>query len=1039
MSNSRSLGTLTLDLIAKLGGFESGMDRAGRISKAKSDQIGKDAESAAARTKAAYATIAAVAAGTIAGISLGTIFGSVIQETKQAEREQAQLAAVLKSTGEAAGFSRDQLNAMAAELEGKSIFSAGDINQAQTAFLAFNNIVGNEFVRAQQAAADMATRTGMSIQSAAETIGRALDIPSEGMASLTRQGFKFGEQERELVAALESVGKVGEAQAIVLQALESSYGGAAEAARNTFGGALDGLRNTISGLLTADDGSLEGARLAVEDFNKQLSSPEAVAAFSALVTTIAEGAGLLVRALTSVPWEKTLTVAGAIAVVLGARLAAAATASAVSFAAATAESVRYQMALASMAGLTTRAAAGITAMGVAARVASGAMALLGGPVGAAITAGAALVYFATSAGESKSKAEDLGQQVDYLSASFDGFTKSNAQAALIDIRNQLAQAQLKSLDASDAVNTLSAKLAGIPNTDPRFQSLNDQLIKARSEFDNASGAASRLNDRIVELSAIIAGFDASAAGGAVTASKTFTELSDKINEQILLTGKRTEADKLAARIGAGLVKGLKEGEGEKLIALQRTADQKAEEDKKEREREAKAKAAAQSAQSAAASAAKAREQRAAEAIKDYERQIELINTTGNRQQDASEASKLAFELESGKLTGISEQQKARLKQLAQELDIKLQLKRENENAIKLASYAATLDERNQTASDGFELELAGAGMGDKYKERLREILTIRQEFNREMSDLQAQLNKGDIDQGLYDAETEILRKALEDRLALQRDFYEQQDEAQANWLDGVSSAWENYRDTAVNYQQQAADFISGTLDDTTVAIGNNLAAMALESENLGDAVVNVAATMARSIINALAQMAAQWLVYQAVQLVAGKTAQASAATTLAANATATSLQAGLAAFASTAAIPIVGPFLAPAAMATALAATAPVAAAVSAAAFTGMAHDGIDAVPETGTWLLKKGERVTTAETSAKLDSVLSRIDSNVDRSGRGLTVVLNEDRERAGTVDQSTGLDGEDVIRIFVANIRNGGDAADAIQSSYGLRRVGR
>lgn len=1039
MSNSRSLGTLTLDLIAKLGGFESGMDRAGRISKAKSDQIGKDAESAAARTKAAYATIAAVAAGTIAGISLGTIFGSVIEETKQAEREQAQLAAVLKSTGEAAGFSRDQLNSLAAELEGASIFSAGDINQAQTALLAFTNIVGNEFVRAQKAAADMASRTGMSIQQAAETIGRALDVPSEGMASLSKQGFRFTDDEKKLVASLESVGKASEAQAIVLKALESTYGGAAEAARNTFGGALDGLRNTISGLLTADDGSLDGARLALEEFNNQLSSPEAVAAFSALVTTVADGAGLLVRALTSIPWEETLTAAGAIAVVLGARLAAAATASAVSFAAATAESVRYQMALASMAGLTTRAAAGITAMGVAARVATGAMALLGGPVGAAITAGAALVYFATSAGESKSKAEDLGQQVDYLSASFDGFTKSNAQAALIDIRNQLAQAQLKSLDASDAVNTLSAKLAGIPNTDPRFQSLNDQLIKARSEFDNASGAASRLNDRIVELSAIIAGFDASAAGGAVTASKTFTELSDKINEQILLTGKRTEADKLAARIGAGLVKGLKEGEGEKLIALQRTADQKAEEDKKEREREAKAKAAAKSAQSAAASAAKAREQRAAEAIKDYERQIELINTTGNRQQDVSEASKLAFELESGKLTGISEQQKARLKQLAQELDIKLQLKRENENAIKLASYAATLDERNQTASDGFELELAGAGMGDKYKERLREILTIRQEFNREMSDLQAQLNKGDIDQGLYDAETEILRKALEDRLALQRDFYGQQDEAQANWLDGVSSAWENYRDTAVNYQQQAADFISGTLDDTTVAIGNNLAAMALESENLGDAVVNVAATMARSIINALAQMAAQWLVYQAVQLVAGKTAQASAATTLAANATATSLQAGLAAFASTAAIPIVGPFLAPAAMATALAATAPVAAAVSAAAFTGMAHDGIDAVPETGTWLLKKGERVTTAETSAKLDSVLSRIDSNVDRSGRGVTVVLNEDRERAGTVDQSAGLDGEDVIRIFVSNIRNGGDAADAMQSTYGLRRVGR
>ena len=40
----------------------------------------------------------------------------------------------------------------------------------------------------------------------------------------------------------------------------------------------------------------------------------------------------------------------------------------------------------------------------------------------------------------------------------------------------------------------------------------------------------------------------------------------------------------------------------------------------------------------------------------------------------------------------------------------------------------------------------------------------------------------------------------------------------------------------------------------------------------------------------------------------------------------------------------------------------------------GMAHDGIDRVPETGTWLLQKGERVVTAQTSAKLDSTLERV-----------------------------------------------------------------
>jgi tape measure domain-containing protein len=47
---------------------------------------------------------------------------------------------------------------------------------------------------------------------------------------------------------------------------------------------------------------------------------------------------------------------------------------------------------------------------------------------------------------------------------------------------------------------------------------------------------------------------------------------------------------------------------------------------------------------------------------------------------------------------------------------------------------------------------------------------------------------------------------------------------------------------------------------------------------------------------------------------------------------------------------------------------------IAAQSIAGMAHDGIDRVPETGTWLLQKGERVVTAQTSAKLDSTLERV-----------------------------------------------------------------
>jgi len=140
------------------------------------------------------------------------------------------------------------------------------------------------------------------------------------------------------------------------------------------------------------------------------------------------------------------------------------------------------------------------------------------------------------------------------------------------------------------------------------------------------------------------------------------------------------------------------------------------------------------------------------------------------------------------------------------------------------------------------------------------------------------------------------------------------------------------------------------------------------------------------------------------------------------------------AFASTAAIPIVGPVMAPAAATAAIAATSPMVGAVASLSLAGMAHDGIDSIPATGTWLLEKGERVTTAETSAKLDKTLSDIQSG----GTGAPVVnLYEDASKAGTVSNRQE-NGQNVIDIFVSNIMSDGKAQQAISRKFGLRGVG-
>lgn len=219
--------------------------------------------------------------------------------------------------------------------------------------------------------------------------------------------------------------------------------------------------------------------------------------------------------------------------------------------------------------------------------------------------------------------------------------------------------------------------------------------------------------------------------------------------------------------------------------------------------------------------------------------------------------------------------------------------------------------------------------------------------------------------------------------------------------------WEQYLEGARENLESFDELAGETIDNFSSRFGDAFESMIFDAETLGEAVSGMAENMARSIVSALGEMAAQWLAYQAIQLITGKATQASAATTLTANAAAMSAAAGLNAFASTAAIPIVGPFAAPAAAAAATAITAPMAATVSALALSGMAHDGIDSIPEDGSWYLQKGERVTTAETSAKLDRVLE--DIRQDRSGAsssssyGAAGAVSQNIYVTGTVDKRT------------------------------------
>src|SRR5690606_15585893 len=140
------------------------------------------------------------------------------------EDSLAQLNAALTATGNAAGYSSEQLLAMAQELRDNSNFTTEQIVDAQTRLLSYTGVVGKEFPAAMQIIIDQAQRLGISVEQSAETVGQALENPSKAMAALGRQGFTLEKSQQDLLVRLEATGRMAEAQAIIMDLLTESYG-----------------------------------------------------------------------------------------------------------------------------------------------------------------------------------------------------------------------------------------------------------------------------------------------------------------------------------------------------------------------------------------------------------------------------------------------------------------------------------------------------------------------------------------------------------------------------------------------------------------------------------------------------------------------------------------------------------------------------------------------------------------------------------------------------------------------------------------------
>ncbi|MFW7686094.1 phage tail tape measure protein [Klebsiella pneumoniae] len=322
---------------------------------------------------------------------------------------------------------------------------------------------------------------------------------------------------------------------------------------------------------------------------------------------------------------------------------------------------------------------------------------------------------------------------------------------------------------------------------------------------------------------------------------------------------------------------------------------------------------------------------------DLQKQAALIETTGKKTAEVTELEKVNFDITSGNLKKLSEAQKNQLRDAAKFLDSKKEELRLNQENAKVAEYVSGLERQNKLIKQGYDSEFIGRYSGDRERSRMRERNSIQQEYEGSRDDLLKQYQSGDISKSLYDAETEALQDALNKRLEIQNDYYKQQDELQNDYSAGLISGFAT--------QATAAMDLYSTMQQVGAQTFSSMTDMIIAWAETGKLnAQDFAATFIQSVGAAMLQ-------YAAAQVA----------------------MAALNAFTQWIGVPYVGPAVAPA-QAIAAAAAAGVFMTAIGSALHGQAHDGIDSVPETGTWLLQKGERVTTAKTSAKLDATLDRV-----------------------------------------------------------------
>lgn len=189
-----------------------------------------------------------MAIGAAAGVAFAGIAAFANDSIKAAQEHEnavAQLNAVIKSTGGAAGITAQAAIDLSEKMQNLTTFDNDAVLATENLLMTFTAIGKDTMPQATETVLNMATALGEDTKSAAIQLGKALQDPILGMTALRKVGVNFSADQIAVVKNLIDTGQKAQAQQLILKELNNEFGGSAAAAADTYAGKQKQLANQI--------------------------------------------------------------------------------------------------------------------------------------------------------------------------------------------------------------------------------------------------------------------------------------------------------------------------------------------------------------------------------------------------------------------------------------------------------------------------------------------------------------------------------------------------------------------------------------------------------------------------------------------------------------------------------------------------------------------------------------------------------------------------------------------------------------------------